>query len=223
MSPRNRRLLAVGAIASLLGVVAGAAELIAGTVSWAGNKNDPVTLGWVTVGLGVALGAAAALASRSRRPEAQLGAAATLLVVGLVGLTTAGLAWLPAAVAALVAWTIVVRRGPGEATWGAVVRAQWTPALVVVLAVVYLAFGIVHGGALGLVGVLGAVATVACLAVRHRSRPLAAGVLVVGAVPFAAATAWTVVTPLTAALLLLIGLPFLLDRTRTTTPPRKTS
>ena len=223
MSPRNRRLLAIGAIASLLGVAAGVAELVAGTVSWAGNKNDPVTLGWVTVGLGVALGAATVLAARSRRPEAQLAAAATLLVFGLVGLTTAGLAWLPAAVAALVAWAIVVRRGPGEATWGAVVRAQWTPALVVVLAAIYLAFGIVDRGALGLLGVLGAVATVAALAVRHRSRPLAAGVLVVGAVPFAAATAWTVVTPLTAALLLLIGLPFVLDRTRTTTPPRKTS
>lgn len=223
MSPHNRRLLAVGAIASLLGIAAGAAELVAGTVSWAGNKNDPVILGWVTVGLGLAVGAATVLAARSRGPAAHLAAAATLLVFGLLGLTTAGLAWLPAAVAALVALALVVRRGPGETTWGAVVRAQWTPALVVILAAVYLAFGIVDRGAVGLLGILGAVATVAALAVRRRSRPLAAGVLVVGAVPFAAATAWTLVTPLTAALLLLIGLPFLLDRTHPATPPRKSS
>lgn len=222
MSPHNRRLLAVGAIASLLGIAAGAAELVAGTVSWAGNKNDPVILGWVTVGLGLAVGAATVLAARSRACGAPRGRRNPARLrparphhcrPGLASGRRRG----PRRVGA--------GRSPraGRDDLGAVVRAQWTPALVVILAAVYLAFGIVDRGAVGLLGILGAVATVAALAVRRRSRPLAAGVLVVGAVPFAAATAWTLVTPLTAALLLLIGLPFLLDRTHPATPPRKSS
>jgi hypothetical protein len=213
MNRDDRTLVAAGSVAALLGVGAGVAEIVAGTVTWAGNKNDPTTLGWVTIGLGVVIGAASLAATRTRRPGARLGAAATLLVCALLGLTTAGSAWIPAAVAATVAFVLVVRRPRPAGAWRAVIRAQWAPALVVVLSLIYLAFGIVARDRVGLLGIAGAVAACIALALHGRShRSAAAVVLVAAAVPFAVATAWTVVMPVTAVLMLAIGLPHVLSR-----------
>lgn len=212
---RDDRLLATGSLAAVLGVGAGIAEILAGTVSWAGNKNDPTTLGWVTIGLAVVVGAVSRLAQRAHQPEAQLTATLLLVVGALVGFTTAGIAWVPAALAALAVCALVVRRPRGHRVWRTAVGAHWAPALVGVLAIVYLTFGIVARDRVGLLGVVGAVLAVAALAVHHRSRLLAALGLVVAAVPFAAATAWTVVTPLSAVLILVIGLPYVLDRSHT--------
>ena len=39
MNHRDRTILVVGSLSALLGVGAGAAEILAGTVSWAGNKH----------------------------------------------------------------------------------------------------------------------------------------------------------------------------------------
>ncbi len=213
MNRDDRLLLATGSLAAVLGVAAGIAEILAGTVSWAGNKNDPTTLGWVTVGLAAVVGGAGVLAVRSDRPGAQLTAALALVGCALLGLTTAGMAWIPAGLATIVACALVVRRPRGHAAWRSALGAHWAPALVGVLAVVYLTFGIVARDGVGLLGIVGAVVAVAALAVHHRSRPTAAVALVFAAVPFAVATAWTVVTPLTAVLMLAIGLPYVLDRT----------
>jgi hypothetical protein len=46
--------------------------------------------------------------------------------------------------------------------------------------------------------------------VRARSRSLAITLLVIGAVPFAVVTSWSLVTPLTAILMIASGLPILL-------------
>ncbi|MFN0092135.1 MAG: hypothetical protein ACKVWR_17995 [Acidimicrobiales bacterium] len=202
--------MAAGSIAAVLGVGARVAEILAGTVTWAGNKNDPTTLGWVTVGLGVVIGAASLLVTRKRRPGAQLGSAATLLVCALLGLTTAGLAWVPAAVATSAACALVVHRSRPAGAWRAVIGAQWAPALVVVLSLIYPAFGIVAGDRVGLLGIAGAVTACTALALHRRSHGAAAVAMVLAAVPFAAATAWSVVTPLTAVLMLAIGLPYVL-------------
>jgi hypothetical protein len=224
MNTQDRTLLTTGSIAALLGVGAGVAEILAGTVTWAGNKNDPTTLGWVTVGLGLVIGAASLSATRPRRPGAQLGAAAILLVCALLGFTTAGSAWIPAAVAAMVAFALVVRRPRPAGAWRAVIRAQWAPALVVVLSLIYLAFGIVARDRVGLLGIAGAVAACIALALHGRShRAAAAAVMVLAAVPFAAATAWSVVTPLTAVLMLAIGLPYVLAHPHTISPSGGTS
>jgi|GEM_PF-2868149 len=215
MNSGDRTLLAAGSIAAVLGVGAGVAEIVAGTVTWAGNKNDPTALGWVTIGLGIVIGAASLAATRTRRPGARLVAAATLLVCALLGLTTAGLAWIPAAVAAMVACALIVRRPRPAGAWRAVIRAQWTAVLVVVLSFIYLAFGIVARDRVGLLGIAGAVAACIALALHGRShRAAAAVVMVVAAVPFAVATAWTVVMPLTAVLMLAIGLPYVLGHSR---------
>ena len=81
--------------------------------------------------------------------------------------------------------------------------------LIAVLAVIYLAFGVV-AGPIGILGIVGAAAAIAALAIKLRSRSLAAVVLVVGIIPFALAAWWSVVIPLTAILLLAIELPQLL-------------
>jgi hypothetical protein len=91
-----------------------------------------------------------------------------------------------------------------------VLRARWAPALVGVLAAIYLAFGIVAGDGVGLLGVAGAGLACAALALHRRSRLVAGVALVVAAVPFAVMAAWTVVIPLTAVLMLAIGLPYVL-------------
>jgi len=216
MNTDDRTVLTAGSVAAVLGVGAGVAEILAGTVTWAGNKNDPTTLGWVTIGLGVVIGAASLSATRTRRPGAHLGAAATLLVCALLGLTTAGLAWIPAAVAATVACALLVRRPRPAGAWRAVIRAQWAPALVVVLSLIYLAFGIVARDRVGLLGIAGAVTACTALALHRRSHRVAAAVaMVLAAVPFAVATAWSVVTPLTAVLMLAIGLPYVLGHPHT--------
>ena len=223
MNTDDRTLLAAGAIAAVLGVGAGVAEIVAGTVTWAGNKNDPTTLGWVTVGLGVVIGASTLVVTRTRRTGVQLGSAATLVVCSLLGLTTAGLAWVPAAVAATVAFALVVRRPRPAGAWRAVIRAQWAPALVVVLSLIFLAFGIVAHDRVGLLGIVGAGLACAALALHGRSRRAAAAALVLAAVPFAVATAWTVVTPLTAVLMLGIGLPYVLSHPHTSSSAGGTS
>jgi hypothetical protein len=212
MNRDDRLLLLTGVLAAVLGVGAGIAEILAGTARWAGNKNDPTTLGLVTVGLGVVIGAAALSATRVHRPGAPLGTAATLLVCALLGLTTAGLAWVPAAVAAMAACALVARRPRPAAAWHGNLRAQWVPALVVALSLIYLTFGIVARDRVGLLGIAGFGLAVAALALHGRSRFAAAVALVVAAVPFAVATAWTVVIPLTAALMLAIGLPYVIGR-----------
>jgi hypothetical protein len=211
MNNQDRILLTTGSIAALLGVTAGVAEVVAGTVSWAGSKNDPTTLGWVTIGLGLVIGGVSVPAARSHRPGAQLAAAAALLVCGLVGLTTAGLAWSPAGIATIVTFALVVRRLRGTDAWRAAIRARWAPALVGVLALIYLTFGIVARDAIGLLGIAGAGLACVALAVSRRSHMAAALGIVLAAVPFAVATAWTVVTPVTAVLMLAIGLPHVLD------------
>jgi hypothetical protein len=216
-------LMTTGSIATLLGVGAGIAEILAGTVTWAGNKNDPTTLGWMTIGLGAVIGAAGLLATRTRRPGAQLASAAVLIACAVLGLTTAGLAWTPAALATTAACALVVRRPRPAAAWRAVIRAQWAGALVVVLSLVYLAFGVVSREPVGLLGVAGAGLAWAALALHHRAHRPAAAALVLAAVPFAAVTVWTVVTPLTAVLMLAIGLPHVLGRPHHVTPTGGTS
>jgi len=220
MNRDDRILLTTGSIAALLGVAAGIAEIVAGTVSWAGNKNDPTTLGWVTIGLGLIIGGSSVLTARSTRLGGpRLAAAAALLTCGLIGFTTVGLAWLPAALTAMTTLAFVVRRPRGHTTWRTAIGTHWVPALVGVLAVIYLAYGIVARDGIGLLGIGGAVVACVALAVRNRSRWLAAVGLALAALPFAVATAWTVVTPLTAVLMLAIGLPYVLDRSHASSAP----
>ena len=83
----------------------------------------------------------------------------------------------------------------------------WRTGLVVVIAALYAWVGVSAHGLDQLLGLLGAPLIVAALAVAPRSRPTAAGLLLLGALPLAITTWWSVATPLLAVLCLLLGWP----------------
>lgn len=194
-------------VATLLGMAAGVAELVVGTSSWIGNKNDPTTLGWVTIGLALGLTAAAAVADRIATADARLAAGLAMVLAALIGLTTAGRVWIPAAIAGATAGAVHVMAAHRRRPIRQLVDNLGPAALLAVLACIYLTFGVVAGGGVGGLGVVGAVAVIVALAIRRRWRLSAAALLIGGAVPFAAVAVWTVVIPLTAVLILAIGLP----------------
>jgi hypothetical protein len=199
----------LGAMAGGLGVLAGTTELLIGTNPWLGDKEEPTTLGAVTIGLAVAIATGTAIAGRASAPATRVAATGVVVVAGLVGFTTAGVAGIPASVLGLAAAVLAGRDAAAEADIGSVVRAHWCGGLVAVLSLVYLLFGVVAGGVIGLLGVGGFLAVEAALALRSRSTRAAMVLLALGVVPFAAATWWTGVIPLTAVLLLGLGLPHL--------------
>jgi len=197
----------IGLAAAALGAAAGAAELIAGSTRWTGDKNAPVTLGVTTLGLAVAI-AVLAVAGRGARPPVRFATGVLVVVFGLLGTTTAGLAWMPAAALALVSGIVTASSIPAEQRWMIAVRL-WPRALLLLLATVYLTFGIVAGGVRGVIGTLGALAIGTAVLLPKRDRIAAAAVLVGGAVPFAVVAHWTIVVPATGALAIAIGLPVL--------------
>lgn len=194
-----------GVAAVALGLAAGAIQLLAGTTVWTGNKNDPVTLGWVTLLLAALLGLATLATARAAGAEIGLAVSGVFMIVALLGLTTAGLAWVPAATAGLAAALATVKV-VGVGVIRVAVGRNWLAILLTVLAVIYLALGITYLGLSGFVGIAGAVAVLAALALRERSRRTATVLLILGAVPFAVVTFWSLVTPLTCVLMLAIGL-----------------
>ena len=94
-------------------------------------------------------------------------------------------------------------------------RRGWRLGLVVVIALLYAWIGLSAGGPGLVAGVGGAVLVVAVTLLGSRSRAAAIALLLVGAVPLAVLTWWSLVTPLLALLCLVLGWP----RTAPTTPP----
>ncbi len=83
----------------------------------------------------------------------------------------------------------------------------WRIGLVVVVAVLYAWVGISAHGIDRILGLAGALLILAALAVTPRSRAVAAILLLLGALPLAVTTWWSVATPLLAVLCLLLGWP----------------
>ena len=214
--------LAVQRVAAVLGLVGGALGLLAGLVeltagpsirTWVGNKEDTTRLGLATLLLAtIALAAAIVLA---RHPDAlaprRLGLAVSLALPGLIGYTTVGRLWYlpgPLLVTAAVLVAADLRRDIGDVA--AAVDREWTTILTVALACLYIFLGATALGLAGALGVLGGACVLALVAVRRTiPAPLAVGLLVLAALPFAALTWWSVATPLIALLLVGFG-PFAL-------------
>jgi hypothetical protein len=85
------------------------------------------------------------------------------------------------------------------------VEHVWLDGLTVVLGLSYAVMGLAVGGFSGRLGILGGILIVAALVVGRRAAWLGMALLALGAVPFAMSTWWSLVTPLTALLALLLG------------------
>jgi hypothetical protein len=203
--------VALGAIGAGLGAIAGLVQLAVGPEirEWVGDKQDTTRLGLTTLLLSlVALGAAAFL---WRRPAAsgtaRLLAAAGLLIPAAVCFTTVGRLWyVPGALLIIAGLLVLVGiRGEGGEVRRSLGR-HWLAGLTVVLAVYYVFLGAVALGPAGALGILGGLLiAIALIAATRGSAHLGAALLVLGALPFALATWWSVVTPLLAILVLVIG------------------
>ena len=186
-----------------LGVLAGVLQATIGTTipSWTGAKQAPVALGLLTIGLSAvaAVAAAALLAPIGRRSGLRLAAATAVAVVAGVCFSTVGRLWLVPGPLLLVGAALSIEDYRAAA---ADVRRNWLRVL--------LASGggfelLMAAGASPLVLVIGGVGGVALIASagvgRHAARG-AAGLMVLGTVPFAA-VAWSGIVPV--LLLLLVA------------------
>ena len=203
----------LGFTAAAFTAIAGLIELGVGSNSWTGDKNEPTTLGILTLVMAAIMAASGLVARRNPTVGSGLAAAAGMAIPGLIALTTAGRLAIPGAVVAVAAAGFAVADARSKGSIRLAMSLAWPTALIAVLAVIYLAFG-VAAGAIGILGIVGAAATIAALVVKRRSGIQAAALLVVGVVPFAVAVWWSVVIPLTALLILAIELPQMLAKGR---------
>jgi len=208
---RSRLAVGLGAAGAGIGAIAGLVQIVIGPEirDWVGDKQDTTRLGVTTLLL--SLIALSAVALLWRRPAAsgptRLLAAAGLLIPAAICFTTVGRLWyLPGAL--LIAAGVIVLTGlrhEGAEVRGSIAR-HWLTGLTVVLGVYYVFLGSVALGVAGTLGILGGLLIIIAVLVAARgSTPLAASLLVVGALPFAVLTWWSVVTPLIAVLALAIG------------------
>jgi hypothetical protein len=99
-------------------------------------------------------------------------------------------------------------------------QQTWRTGLVVVIAALYAWVGVSMHGPAQLLGLIGAPLIIAAVAVAPRSRSTATALLLLGTLPLALTTWWSVATPLLAVLCLLLGWP-LLSRTSPADPTRR--
>ena len=225
--PPRSRLRSVGAftagLGATLGLLAGLIELSVGPHirAWIGDKQDTTRLGLATILLSLIALAAAAAWRRQPTPGAQLLVVAGLLVPALICFTTVGRLWyLPGVLLLAGAGAALVELRAAARDVRATIGRNWLAVLTAVLAASYVFLGATALGLAGVLGILGGIAILAALAasprIPARLRPL---VLLVAALPFAALTWWSVVTPLLAILVVAIG-STALSRPRAAAPGR---
>jgi hypothetical protein len=211
--PRSTARIAtiLGLTGGALGVVAGIVELTVGPSvrSWVGDKHDTTRLGLATIGLSIiALTAAMTLVRRRQMAATSLVAVALcLLVPGLLCFTTVGRLWYVPGLLLVssAALTLAGARDGAKAVLAAAGRT-WTAILTGTLAVTYIALGLTAQGLPGAVGIVGGLVTIGLVAIRGRiPRPLAPHVLLLAVAPFALSTWWSLVAPLIAVLIVVIG------------------
>lgn len=84
-------------------------------------------------------------------------------------------------------------------------RRTWPAVLIAVLAVCYLWIGAAEHGWDRVLGLVGGAVILTAVVVARRSVPAAFALLIVGVLPLAIVTWWSIVTPLIAILTLLLG------------------
>ena len=110
---RHRFVVGLGLAGAVLGVAAGAVQVMIGSQipEWSGAKASPTGLGLLTIGLSLLAGFAAV---RQRTPGltawGRTACALGLLVPGLLCLSTVGRLWYPSAVLLVVAGVLTIDR-----------------------------------------------------------------------------------------------------------------
>lgn len=211
---------------SALGVLAGLIELTIGPDirAWVGDKQDTTRLGLTTIALSLAaLGAALAL----RRPRGRAGAGRVavslgLLAPGLVCFTTVGRLWYVPGALLVVSATVVLASTRPDDLAAAVDERRWRIGLLAGLGACHVLLGATALGAAGALGIAGGLLLWSVAPVAARSHGAAWAILLAGAVPFAAATWWSVVTPVVATLAIVIGMAVIRDATTGLAAPRGT-
>jgi hypothetical protein len=196
--------------AATFGIVAGVLDMVAGGSIRAavGNKLDTTGLGLATALLSaVALVAAVHwLRPGGTGSERRLGTVLALLLVGCVCFTTIGWLWVLPGTLLLIASGLILARSARWELTDAVDENRWWTGLTAMLGGYYVLLGAdTLPKATGLVGIASGLAIWGALRLATRSRRLAVGLLVVGALAFAIVTWWSVVTPVAAMLVVTIG------------------
>lgn len=192
-----------------LGVVAGLVELTLGPSlrEWVGDKQDTTRLGLTTVLLSaVALAAALALRRPGEGlPRRRVAIALAITIPALVCFTTVGRLWYLPGLLLLAAGGLVAAGTRPRDVAAALDEWHWRAGLVALCGAYHVVLGATALGAAGILGVLGGALIWAAIATVRRSPGLAHALLLAGALPFAAATWWSVVTPVVAGLAIVIG------------------
>lgn len=201
------RLAVLGAT---LGVLAGVVDVaVGGSIrDWIGNKLNPTPLGVVTVILSAVALAGAVQWERpgGRAGDRRLATVLAFLIPAVICFTTIGRLWYLPGVLLLGAAVLIVSASTHEELAHAANRHHWLNGLTTLLGAYYIFLG---GDALpkaaGVLGILGGLAIWGALLATRDSHRVALTLLAAGALPFAIATWWSVVTPIIAVLVLTIG------------------
>jgi hypothetical protein len=196
---RPRVAAGLGITGSVIGVIAGTVQALVGAQipAWTGAKQEPVSLGLLTIALSLVAGYAA---HRQAQPNttvtSRVAYAAALLIPGLLCFTTVGRLWFlpgPLLLAAALFSLDSIRH-----TWTLISR-NWLRCMFVLLGAAELLMAAGTAPDLLAVGAVGGIALIAA-ATAARSRTSLVTLMVLGTVPFTA-LAWTAVIPV---LLLLV-------------------
>jgi hypothetical protein len=192
-----------------LGVLAGLLELTIGPSirDWVGNKQDTTRLGLTTAILSaVALAGASALRQpRDRLAGRRVAVTLALLIPALICFTTVGRLWYLPGALLLAAGALVLAGTRREEFAVAFDQRRWRVGLLIVCGAYYVFLGATALGLAGVLGILGGVLIWAAARAAPTSPPTAHTLLLGGALPFAAATWWSIITPLIAVLTVVIG------------------
>jgi hypothetical protein len=216
MSSADRLAGGLALAGASLGMLAALLELTIGPSmrDWVGNKQDTTRLGLTTAVLsGVALlGAAALRRSRGGVARRRVAIALAPLLRALVCFTTVGRLWYVPGALLLAAGTLVLVRTRRQAFAAALDERHWRVGLLVVCGAYYVFLGATALGVTGFLGIVGGALIWAAARFAPRSPRVAYLLLLAGALPFAAATWWSVVTPIVAVLAVVVGLGVIRDR-----------
>jgi len=209
-SARRQKVAArLGLLGGALGVVAGTVQVFSGSriPDWSGAKANPVGLGLLTVLLSVlAIVSSQTLrGSQPASPQRRVAGLAGVLVPATLCFSTVGRLWYVPGGMLLLAAATILGSGSGNQLWQ-VVRENWLRTLISALGGFQLLMAVSAApAAIVAVGIVTGLVLVAAPWVREgrRTRLL---LILLGALPFAALTWWSLATPLLAVLAVSIAL-----------------